>query len=291
MKSVALIACLILFNVSFAQVNVEYSGAKGTYTFSKPFKSIKSIPRFSEWDSLPNGKWIQLYEGGQKAMEYTMKNHLLNGPVKGYYPDGSLRFEFKMHGNYIDGEFKEYYPSGKLWRLFNYFEGFMDGPWYMWYESGVKQAEGHHKNERKVGKLYRWYENGKMQEERTYVNDTINGLTVFWYESGIKMMEGNQHPIDVKRGHWTYWWEDGTKHKECEYKDGLELVHNAWNRKGQQMVTNGEGKYQFYNTAGVKLIEGLYHEGYQEGPWLIWDEKNPKAEPKKMYFLRGKKTK
>ncbi len=286
-------AILLAFSAGslMAQLNVGFTGAKGSYTFAKAFKTIKDIPRFSEWDSLPNGKWVQLYEGGQVAMEYTMKKYLLNGPAKGYYPDGGLRFEFHMNGNYIDGEFKEYYPNGKLWRLFNYFEGFLNGPWYLYYEDGVKKAEGHHKEDRKVGKLYHWWPNGKLKEERTYVNDTINGMSVYWYESGLKMMEGKQHPIDNKVGHWTFWWEDGSKQKECEYINGLELVHNAWNRKGQQMITDGEGKYTFYSLAGVKLVEGLYHESMQEGPWLYWDEKTPSSEPRKIYYLKGKKTK
>ena len=114
-----LVFCLI--SLSHAQVNVGFSGTKGSYTFSKKFKSIRDIPRFSEWDSLPNGKWIQLYEGGQVAIEFTMKKYLLNGPAKGYYPDGAMRYEFTMNGNYIDGEFREYYPNGKLWRHYNYF--------------------------------------------------------------------------------------------------------------------------------------------------------------------------
>jgi hypothetical protein len=102
MKKLLAISSIFLTGSLMAQLNVEFSGAKGSYTFSKAFKTIKDIPRFSEWDSLPNGKWVQLYEGGQLAMEYSMKKYLLNGPAKGYYPDGKIRYEFTMKGNYID---------------------------------------------------------------------------------------------------------------------------------------------------------------------------------------------
>ncbi len=291
MKKCFVILLVLVNHFLVAQLNVGFSGTRGSYTFSKPFKTIRDIPRFSEWDSLPNGKWKQLYEGGQLAMEYTMKKYLLNGAAKGYYPGGGLRYEFTMNGNYIDGEFKEYYASGALWRLYNYFEGFLNGPWYIYYEDGIKMAEGEHKEDKKVGKLYHWWPNGNPKEERTYRNDTINGMSVYWYESGQKMMEGNQHPIDTKIGAWTFWWEDGTQQKEAEYVNGLELIHNAWDRKGVQMVTNGEGKYTFTTLSGAKLVEGLYHESMQEGPWLFWDEKNLNAEPKKIYFIKGKKTK
>jgi hypothetical protein len=272
-----------------AQKNVGFSGTKGSYTFSKPFKTIRDIPRFSEWDSLPNGKWKQLYEGGQVAIEYTMKKYLLNGPAKGYYPDGSLRYEFTMNGNYIDGEFKEYYPSGKIWRLYNYFEGFLNGEWFMYYEDGTKHAQGDHKEDRKVGKLYHWWPNGNMKEERTYVNDTVNGMSVSWFETGIKMMEGKQFPADYKVGAWTFWWENGAKQRESEFIGGVELVHNAWNRLGQPMIVDGQGKYTVLSVTGDKLIEGYYKDSYQEGLWLYWDEKNLRTEPRKIQFKKGKK--
>lgn len=291
MKKGFVILLALLFTHLHAQVNVGFAGSKGSYTFSKAFKTIRDIPRFSEWDSLPNGKWKQLYEGGQVALEFTMKKYLLNGPAKGYYPGGGLRYEFTMNGNYIDGEFKEYYPSGKIWRLYNYFEGFLNGLWYIYYEDGKKMAEGEHQQDKKVGKLYHWWPNGNLKEERTYKNDTINGPSVYWYENGQKMMEGNQHPIDNKIGDWTFWWEDGTVQKECEFVNGLEKVHNAWNQKGERLVEAGEGKFTLTTNNGVKLMEGLYHESMQEGPWLFWDEKNPSLEPKKIYFLKGKKTK
>lgn len=290
MKKPFVILLVFLIGALHAQKNVGYSGGKGSYTFSKVFKTIRDIPRFSEWDSLPNGKWRQLYEGGQLAMDYTMKKYLLNGPAKGYYPDGSLRYEFTMNGNYIDGEFKEYYPSGKIWRLYNYFEGFLNGPWYMYYEDGVKQAEGQHKEDRKVGTLFLWWPNGNLKEERTYVNDTANGMSVFWYESGLKMMEGKQFPMDNKIGPWSFWWEDGKKHKESEFVNGIEKVHNAWDREGKVMVENGTGKYIYTNSFAIKLMEGSYKNSLQDGLWLYWDEKNPNGDPRKIYFKAGKKA-
>src|SRR5687767_1420852 len=289
MKKYFLILLILLVGNLYAQLNVGFSGGKGSYTFSKPFKTIKDIPRFSEWDSLPNGKWRQLYEGGQVALEFTMKKYLLNGPVKGYYPDGSLRYEFTMNGNYIDGEFKEYYPNGQVWRLFMYFEGFMNGPWYMYYEDGKKKAQGSHKEDRKVGVLTHWWPNGNKKEERTFVMDTVKGPSIYWYENGNKMMEGWQHPIDVKVGYWTFWYENGTKLKESEFVGNIEKVYEAWDRVGKHMIEKGDGKYTFYNGAGMKTIEGWYKNGFQEGKWYYWDEKNPKMEPRVYSYIQGVK--
>lgn len=287
MKKYFIILLLGCIQLCYAQINVGFSGGKGSYTFSKPFKTIKDIPRFSEWDSLPNGKWRQLYEGGQLALEYTMKKYLLNGPVKGYYPDGALRYEFTMNGNYIDGEFREYYPSGQLWRKFMYFEGFMNGPWEMFYEDGKQKAKGDHKEDKKIGVLTHWYPNGNKKEERTFVLDTVKGPSVFWYENGNKMMEGWQHPIDVKVGKWTFWWDTGIKQKESEFVGNIEKVHNAWDKQGAQIIINGDGKFTSYNASGAKLVEGWYKNSLQHGKWYYWDERNPKMEPRIYTFIEG----
>lgn len=263
------------------------SQGKGGYVFSKKFKSIKDIPRFSEWDSLPNGKWLQYYEGGQLAAEYIMKDHLLNGPAVVYFPGGGKRFEFTMYGNYIHGEFKEYYPSGKIFRKYGYNEGFLNGPWYIYYESGQLKATGHCKDDKQIGKLYNYYENGNLKEERTYIDDMVDGINIFWYEHGLKKMEGNMKGTDTKVGLWSYWYEDGQKAREVEYKNNLEYIWNAWDRKGVQIVKDGNGKYILKSLGGRKLIEGQYVNGLQEGRWFVWDENLPESTPPKIIYYRS----
>lgn len=289
MKAV-LTGCFFMLAVVFSYgQGVTYAPqGKGGYTFSKKFKTIKDIPRFSEWDSLPDGKWFQYYESGELAAEYIMKHHLLNGPAIVYFPGGGHRFDFHMYGNYIHGDFKEYYPSGKVFKHYRYNEGFMNGQWTIYYESGQVKATGHARDDKQVGKLYHYYENGNMKEERTYVDDKVDGINIFWYEHGKKMMEGNMLGTDTKVGKWTYWYEDGQKSREVEYKNNLEYVWNAWDRKGVQIIKDGNGKYISKALNGRKLIEGQYVNGMQEGRWFYWDEKLPETTPPKIiYYSNG----
>lgn len=271
----------------FSQKGLEYSGGKGNFAFSKPFKSIKDIPRFSEWDSLPNGKWTQSYSDGKVALIYTMKNHLLNGPVTGYYPSGAKRFEFAMYGNYINGDYKEYHENGQLWKHYQYFEGFMHGKWYMYYDTGIKQAEGYSQNNKSEGKLYHWWPNGNMKEERTYKNDTVWGMTIFWYENGTKKMEGVQHIYDHPVGDWTFWFENGQVWKKSFFENNIEKVYFAYDRQGKPLVENGNGIYVEWNLFQKRLKEGPYKDGYQDGKWYTWDENNINMSPRESYYKKG----
>lgn len=288
MKTWRLVFCSMFLSASLVAQQPGYMvGSDGRYVFNKRFATLKDLPKFSAWDSLPNGRWVQLYADGKIALEYTLKNHLMNGPAKGYYPDGKLRYEFTFYDNFIDGVFKEYYPTGELYKLYNYNQGYLNGDWFIYYKDGKKSAQGYAKDDSQEGKLYHWWPNGNIKEERTYKNNNLDGMTYYWYEHGVKMMEGPQLGIDNKVGKWTYWFEDGQKHKEVEYVNGIEKVYNAWDRRGKPLVINGNGKYTYHTILGKKLMEGHYKDGWQEGKWYIWDERTD-GPPKELYYSSGK---
>lgn len=270
---ITIILCLSACNIALAQKNQQYARRGGGYCFAQTFKSVRDLPAFSEYDSLPDGKWIQVYPSGELAGEYTMKNHNLEGPAKCYYQSGKLRYEFRFHGSYIDGEFKEYYESGILWKKYHYFEGFLDGKWSLYYEDGKLWAEGTHKNEKLDGDYFLYWPNGNPKEQRTYKENKFAGYAAYYYETGIKQAEGElEGDFATKVSNWTYWYENGVKHKEVKYENGIEVVLNAWDRKSQQMVRDGTGRYTLSKPDGSKMMEGSYSGGKQQGKWLILNE-------------------
>lgn len=270
----------------YAQQPGYTTGSDGRYIFNRRFSTLKDLPRFSAWDSLPNGRWIQLYKEGGVAIEYTLRNYLMNGSAKGYYPDGKLRYEFTFYDNFIDGKFKEYYPTGELYKLYNYNQGYLNGEWFIYYKDGQMSAKGLCKDDAQEDKLYHWWPNGNLKEERTYKNNKLDGITIYWYEHGVKMMEGPQNGIDNKVGSWTYWYEDGKRHKEVIYDGKFEKMLNSWDRKGRQMVTEGNGKYTYTTITGKKLMEGNYKDTLMDGKWLIWDEKTDEP-PREVFYIAG----
>jgi len=272
--------------ITSAQQPGYTTSSDGRYVFNRRFSTLKDLPKFSAWDSLPNGRWIQLHKEGGIAIEFTLKNHLMNGPAKGLFPDGKLRFEFTFYDNFIDGKFKEYYPSGELYKLYHYNQGYLNGEWFIYYKNGQLSAKGYCKDDEQEGKLFHWWPNGNLKEERTYKDNKLDGITIYWYEHGIKMMEGPQEGIDNKVGNWTFWYEDGKKHKEVEFAGKLEKMHNSWDRRGKQMVVDGNGKYTFTSITGKKLLEGNYKNALMDGKWLTWDEKTD-SPPRESFYVAG----
>lgn len=284
--------CLILLGYIpfflFAQGPKIYSRSGNGYVFSQVFKSIKDLPAFSEYDSLPDGKWIQVYPGGELAGEYTMKKSLLEGPAKCYYPNGNLRYEFSFRASYIHGEFREYYENGTLKKLFSYFDGFMDGPWYLYYEDGNPWASGTHEDEKLIGDYFLYWPNGNLKEQRTYIDNEVEGYMAYYYETGVKASEGNVLRGNIaKTGAWSFWYENGQKHKDVEFLSSeIEKVLNAWDRKGNPMVVEGVGRYKFFRMDGVQTLEGNYTNGLRQGKWL---ELNPATGRwAELNFLDGK---
>jgi len=42
-------------------------------------------------------------------------------------------------------------------------------------------------------------------------------------------------------GLWTYWWHDGTKMAECQYKEGVfKKFHRFWNHKGIEITKKSD---------------------------------------------------
>lgn len=277
-RAVITVCILLLGSIcTHAQKSKDYSTySGGRYCFSQRFKSIRDLPAFSEFDSLPDGKWVQLYPDGSLAGEYTMKKHVLEGPAKCYYTSGRIRYEFTFRSSYIHGLFKEYYESGELFKRYNYFDGFLDGKWQMYYKDGTLWAEGKHKNEMLEGEYILYWSNGKIKEERLYKDNKMAGRFVRYYENGTLECDGFQEgEYGTKTGNWTYYYENGQKHKEVRYeKNQQEIMINAWDRKGVQMVKEGNGKYIQYSQLGKKLMEGNYSAGLQQGKWHIFNPDN-----------------
>ncbi len=245
------------------------------YVFPEPFGSIKDIPKFSAYDSIPNGKWVQKFSGnGPVALEFMVSNHTMNGPARGYYKDGSLRYEFTFYENFIHKMLTEYYAGGQVFRKYSYNEGLLNGKWVIYYPSGVISAEGNAINEKIVGEVIHYYESSKIKEKRIYDNNVLQFIT-FFYENGNKKAEGTLQGIDNRTGNWTFWYDNGKIMKEVRYENREEIMINYWDQKGVQMVANGNGRVLIFSPTGQKLEEGSYSNGKKHGKWLVFDtEKN-----------------
>ncbi|GEM_PF-565425 len=105
-------------------------------------------------------------------------------------------------------------------------------------------------------------------------NHVLVGLWTYWFPNGQKEAEGDYRNgreggkrgdtgllVDGRNGPWTIWYENGQKRSASTYQDGKqEGVWTAWYESGQ------------------KKEEGRYEDGKQEGVWIAWYENGQKKE-------------
>ena len=79
---------------------------------------------------------------------------------------------------------------------------------------------------------------------------------------------------------YKFWYENGNKWLECNYKDGkLEGEYKSWNEKGNKLeesyCKNGEfeGEYKSWHKNGNKWEESYCKKGLEKGIIKRWNEK------------------
>ena len=121
----------------------------------------------------------------------------------------------------------------------------------------ISQAEAHY---------YRYISIDTTSEIRFYVED--------YYPGGIIQMTGTYKSIrpDNKDGRFVYWYEDGKKQMECNYRDNvLHGLLREWYASGQeesyQEFRGGllDGEYISWRKDGSMKLKARYHKGDKHG--------------------------
>src|SRR5688500_18058120 len=100
------------------------------------------------------------------------------------------------------------------------------------------------------------YETGKPKTIVIYEDSTkkVKVEERGFYEDGKTQIKGKLKN-EKRNGLWTYWYPNGNKWSECEYKEGLK-----------------HGRTTVWYENGKKRYEGYYTEDKKSGEWKYWDE-------------------
>ena len=131
------------------------------------------------------------------------------------------------------------------------------------------------------GPVFSLHENGQIKVEVNLKNGLPTGLFSRYYESGKKKFEGNSDTlIDgefLHNGLHTFWYENGQKSSETNFKDGeKDGPYNSWYKNGQKEIerTFKNGKWVGLNTSwyenGQMMIRETYKDGKFEGEFFEW---------------------
>ena len=216
--------------------------------------------------------------------------------IKRYYSSGRLKFETSLHEmpdelrgreNGAEVTMKEY-----VTKHYN-----RDGKASWWLDNGHKVREESWKNGRRVGEIKKkidWAAKTvitKMSEEkilieRYYSNDKLK------YKAHLKEMpselrnkaNGTQiTPKDFcticgsKHGLVSWWFENGQKSQEINYKNGRQDGRQTWwfedgqtRFKGNYKDEKRDGRQTWWYNNGQMRKEEHYKDGKLNGAWTLW---------------------
>jgi antitoxin component YwqK of YwqJK toxin-antitoxin module len=226
---------------------------------------------------LYTGDVFELYKDGSRKSTGSLKGGRYNGLRTDWYRNGQKMSEGTFKDGKEDGLKTRWFSDGKKHYERNYKDGLENGLETNWYGNGQKFYEVTFKDGKEDGLVTEWYENGEKKSEGTYKNGEFDGLSTSWYKNGQKMSEGA-----YKDGK-DWWFENGQKHYERNYKDGLVT---EWYENGQKMSegTYKNGEFDGLSTSwygnGQKMSEGTYKNGEFDGLWTNWDKDGSKYEGK-----------
>jgi len=97
-----------------------------------------------------------------------------------------------------------------------------------------------------------------------------------YHNNGRLKAIGNVSSLNVKDGLWVYYYDDGTKHKEVLYNDGVDIEWKSWFKNGTIQVEKFRVNEQdwslkeYYENGNIKEV-GVYRNG-EYVPLEFWDE-------------------
>ncbi len=237
-----------------------------------------------------DGAWTMWHENGQKSSERTYKDGNREGLWSEWYSDGTN----KSNGQYKDGNreglWAEWHENGRKSQEGTYREDFRVGDWTWWYESGAKIAKGAFKDGRGWSLVYLPNRFDSLTEfdsvsfEETRINGIAEGKWTFWFSDGDKFVEGN-YKDGSREGLWTEWHENGQKSQEGTYKENFRVGDWTWwyesgTKKAKGTFKDGRdwsyvylGRYSTHDSFLVKNnAEGIWTNGIADGKWTFWYE-------------------
>lgn len=131
----------------------------------------------------------------------------------------------------------------------------------------------------KIWTVNDYFISNKIQMTGTFKTKKLNvkqGHFIYFFENGRKLSEG-KYLNDKEDSFWTYWHENGQIESVGKYVNGLRQEKwTYWHENGQKQseglyVDNkAEDKWNYWFDTGEKKSEGLYLHGKKDGTWRYY---------------------
>ena len=295
---------LLVQNFAHAQTKISYypNGKKefeGNYRYVNADAEVNYMSNgYNDDDEIPSSN----------AYYFTSSPKVYEGPCTMWFENGNKKMQGNYILGFLDGKFTYWYQNGKLKAEGEYKLGFKSGLWKEWYKNGNTRTECTYLlfSDTESDSMY---SDAVLYEDKPETQDIDNDLTQYdnyfdthskkngrcfvYYESGSIELECF-YTNDIKQGEWKHYYPNGKLEKTYTFKDGdcnglsavykldgsklieknickkEETILNVWNKEGEQVVKDGNGKFIDYDELGKKVVEGNITNGKKDGIWSYY---------------------
>lgn len=195
-----------------------------------------------------NGKWKDLYPGGQVQAEGAYIDNRRTGLWKFYNTSSKVEQTGYYNNGRPDGLWKWYYDNGVILREEEYFQGQRDGAYAEYSETGDIVGQGQYSDgERngdwkfkagdnmeagkyiiglKDGQWKSYYLDGELRFKGNFVQGNPDGQQLFYYQNG-KLKEEQFYKMGIRQKIWKKFDEEGSPVLTITYKDDVETSING----------------------------------------------------------------
>lgn len=139
---------------------------------------------------------VDHYPTGQKKIQFSLDNGLINGPYKEWHKNGKNYIKCNYNKGTKDGEYVKWHESGELDEKCIYLNGKLNGPRESYYNGEISSisyylnGELHGETKKYTRGLVReskQYENGNLiSTTKLYPNEQIASITTYKHDSGAQ---------------------------------------------------------------------------------------------------------
>lgn len=113
------------------------------------------------------------------------------------------------------------------------------------------------------------YPNGTIKEEYTILNSKKNGDFISYYPNGVIFSKGYFND-GIFEGNWLTYYPEGGLKSNVKYKKGKLININAWDKKGNHKLIEGNGTFIYYDPFDSTKVQISYQNNLPHGRWIVW---------------------
>jgi len=223
MKHIALTSVLIFLisNTVLAEKVVDFLQKRNNLSYE-----VNSQTPFT-------GKLVTHYKNGQKEQEIGYKDGIVHKYAFAWFENGQRKFQFEDDKKIII----EWYKNGQ-----KSYEKINNSTTIYYSKIGSIETKKEYKNKIRTSTSY--YQSGKIKEKLTIdynTNDNLSSRTNFYENGQIKSHSQDLKDKDEngnKKSNFKFYTEDGFKYKESKHLDNKTAVLTYWYKNGQKQIEN-----------------------------------------------------